>query len=875
MGFFFQQTKSEAVAAKAASRQADKMPKETLNRMGCDACPRNKVDCQNKLKHPKMQYSGAQKPLILVLGNSPTAQDDKIGEFLTGKDHEILYKQIPSRYFDRDVAMLGLSLCAGEPADAAVIECCRNKVLAEIEAAAPLVVITIGKEALEWATGFTGGPLLRSGHLIPTWFGKHTAWVLAVPDSDWRGLKPGKYGPSKYFLVYKQQMEEMLQKVYEDNLDFPVLPRPEDFAKGVECISGQNPGDIDRLESALERMAQLPDVGIDYETDRLRPYQRAKWGNTANIWCCSVGTLEHTVAFSLDMPDGWPTAALRRRAWDAFTLFLTKSGKKIAHNLSMEQAWTAYKVDKSLLYSTDWEDTMAQAHTLDERKGTKSLNDCIRMHFGFFLKDVTKVDPVRLLEYPMSERLVYNALDTKWSHALYHKQKEVIDQTPNYVKEYNRKVDLTPALVLTELEGLPCDDAYARAMMRDLQTKSKQAEDRIQACPEVRAYTSKFGKFSPTSPDQVLRLYKDVLRREEVEVQSEEGTTYTTNEDALAAMPAKEVPSAPLILQLRQSEKLVSTYLEPIVEKRIVHDDGCMHPIYNSMVAVTGRLSSEDPNGQNWPKRKNKEIRGVVVPPEGRIVVAKDYGQIEARVIGMASEDKNLVKALWTGYDIHAYWANRVFDLHPKWFDFLAKEFNIDKHDEKALRKCGRQEAKNKWVFPQFFGSSYKSCANDLHIPVGTAEDLMNEFWDEFRGVKAWQDKTLKFYDKHLYVETLTGRRRRGAMSKNEVINMPIQGTAADIVTKAMEALSLEAVIRDDMSFHPRLNVHDDLTSMPLIENLEQHVQDCARIMCAHRFDFVIVPLVVEVETGPNWYKLTKYGEYRSDTLFNLENPYV
>lgn len=865
MGFFFNQTREEAAKARTSSRST-RMPVETMQAMQCSACPRNK---DKALRNPKLPFSGATKPLYVVLGPTPTRKDDQAGEYLVSRDHDILLKLFSRQQLERDVAMLGLTQCAGDEHDAAAVTCCTDRVRKTIEDLQPLVVFALGRHATEWATGLGGGSSIRGGRLIPTWFGRHQAWVMSLPDSDWKGLKAGNYGPSNFAKLYHKQVREVIKAV-DRGLEPPDMPKPGTYLDGIVCISGQNPGDIDRLERELRYLATLPDVGIDYETNALRPYHRPD----PHIWCCSVGTFEHTVAFSLDMPDGWPTQELRTRAWAAFINFLICSKLKIAHNLSMEHTWTAWEMGYEILRSTQWADTMAQAHTLDERKGTKSLDDCVRMHFGFFPKPLTNVDPVKLLQYPMEKRLVYNAIDTKWSHALYHAQKKLIDQNSAYVWEYERKVKLCPTLVITELLGLPTDSQRAQELHDEFQGKSQSALRKLMACPEVRSYERKFGKFEPSSSDQVLKLYRDIMGRREVEVHRDGEVTYTTGEDALAQMPPEEVPSAKLILEWRGAEKLVSTYLQPILEKRIVHADGCMHPVYNSMEAVTGRLSSEDPNGQNWPKRKNKEIRSVVYAPKGHTFAAKDYGQIEARVIGMASEDKALCKALWTGYDIHGYWCDRVLAKYPKWADWLSKEFEVDRGDDAKIRKTGRQEAKNKWVFPQFFGSNFKSCAADLHVPLDIAEDLMQEFWSEFAGVKRWQEKLIQRYERDMYVETLTGRRRRGAMSKNEIINTPIQGTAADIVTEAMNALSEEAVLIGDLTLHPRLNVHDDLSSIPRTEDLDDHIQRCVRIMCQHRFDFINVPLVVEVETGPNWYDLKKYGEFRSDKLFNLVCPY-
>jgi DNA polymerase-1 len=252
-------------------------------------------------------------------------------------------------------------------------------------------------------------------------------------------------------------------------------------------------------------------------------------------------------------------------------------------------------------------------------------------------------------------------------------------------------------------------------------------------------------------------------------------------------------------------------------------------------------------------------------------MVACDYGQIEARVIGMASEDRNLVDYLWTGYDIHGYWADRILSVHPKTKDRIIKDYGVDGDDAAGIRKKLRDETKNRWVFPQFFGSSFRSCASGLSLPEHLAEDLAREFWDEFKGVQKWQKKIMEGYKQNLYVETLSGRKRRGAMSKNELINHPIQGTAADIVTEAMTALSVLADLEEDDEYQADLNVHDDLSFMLLDASMDVKIPIIAREMCRHRFPYIIVPLIVEVQVGVRWHELKEIGVYRSNEMFNLK----
>lgn len=140
--------------------------------------------------------------------------------------------------------------------------------------------------------------------------------------------------------------------------------------------------------------------------------------------------------------------------------------------------------------------------------------------------------------------------------------------------------------------------------------------------------------------------------------------------------------------------------------------------------------------------------------------------------------------------------------------------------------------------------------------------------------MKRWQETVLDGYRKNLYVETLGGRRRRGAMTPNEAINLPIQGTAAEIVCTAMTALSVESEILDDPELQPALNVHDDLTSFLSDQGLMSKIDHIARIMCKPRFDYINVPLVVEASIGPNWADLEEIKVYRSHEMFGTPNPY-
>jgi DNA polymerase I-like protein with 3'-5' exonuclease and polymerase domains len=617
-------------------------------------------------------------------------------------------------------------------------------------------------------------------------------------------------------------------------------------------------------------MAKLPNCAIDIESNALRPWNIPD----PKIWLCAIGTYERTIAFGLDHPECWGTDARRKKAWALLGEFLLKSGRKKAHNLGMEQEWFGYFFGDRVLRLTEWDDTMAMAFVLDEREGTKSLGVQTRMEFGFNLKDQSRVDPKRLLEYPLQDAMRYNGMDTKWTDLLGRRLLPRIQADEKFLRVYEQKVRTSPTLVIMEAKGLPVDFTYAEGQAKQLLAEMTSIEAKIRRCPEVQKYKERFGTFSVTNADHALTLMRDICKRDEVQQENRDGSVrWTSDEEALSAIPANEVPSARFILEHRAAAKLYSTYIEPLIGGKIVSRDGLIHAKYSSMRTVTGRLAAEDPNMQNWPKRKRKEVRGVICAPDGTWIIACDYGQIEFRVVGMASEDEVILKACWTGYDVHMDWAERLVKRFGRIKDLLVDEFEID-WDEKGMKTL-RQEMKNKWVFPQLFGSSTRSCAAQLHLPEDVADDLGADFWDVFRGTKKWQEKLLKSYEKNLYVETLCGQRRRGPMTKNEIINMPIQGTAAEIVIEGMNALSEHAFVIGDPTIAPSLNVHDDLSTISADKGMEQRIEVIAHEMCKPRFEFINVPLIVEVSIGKRWHELEEIGKYSSAKLFNLENPYA
>lgn len=888
MSFFYHDIKKDPPKPKGPSRGASRreIPIQSLQQLGCSVCPRDKD--AGKLDHPKLKPTGAKKPLIYLLGTGPNEDEDRTGEHWTGPAGEVILSKFTRSFVRKEMRFGHLTQCSPLAEDSerdlrigvAEMECCRPRVVDDIEESAPLVVIGVGDIPIQWVTGFDGNKAnakIFRGKLIAAKIGRHECWFYPIMWPNFIS-KERKYGQSEYELALSHDIRFIEQLVETGQLpELTYYSKPYD--KGIELITGREAGDMKRLERALADIASLPKSALDIETNALRVYKPKQ----PKIWTAAVGTFDRTVAFPIDHPDGWGTEARQRHVWDLFGEFLLYSGEKICHNLAMEMEWLAFFYGGKILRLTTWNDTMSMAHTLDERSGTKSLDLQCLFNFGFLLKNQSPVDPSRpnwIEHYTLEEVLRYNGMDTKWTFRLCNHYEPLLAAAPeSQLLEHERKVRLAPTLVLMEAKGLPVDLDFAKKLDDRYHDEGRELERKIRKCPEVQKYEKRFGSFDPGNPDQVLKLLKDICDREEIRRvdKKTKKETLSSDEEVLSSLPHSEVPSAPLILEHRGVEKLRSTYIGPVIAGKATSYDGRIHTKYSSMHAVTGRLAAEDPAVQNWPIRKYPEVRGIVTAERKRRmtwILACDYGAIEARCFAMASQDEKLTRYLWTDYDIHGHWAKRIHEEYPEVKDWIVSEFGVD-WDEKGMKTL-RQEAKNKWVFPQFFGSAARSCAANLHLPEHVADELAAEFWeDEFRGVKKWQKDLLRSYEKNLYVETMTGRRRRGPMTLNELLNHPIQGTAFDIVGAGMNALSERAMESDDEELQQALQVHDDNSFWIDDETLEPKMKIIAEEMCRHRFDWINVPLLVEMKAGPRWSELKEVAKYRSDKLFNLRNPYA
>ena len=393
---------------------------------------------------------------------------------------------------------------------------------------------------------------------------------------------------------------------------------------------------------------------------------------------------------------------------------------------------------------------------------------------------------------------------------------------------------LVPVLAAMERAGIAVDREVLSRMSGAFAQKMAQLESEIH---ELAGES-----FNVGSPKQLGEILFDKMGLSG----GKKGKTgaYATGADILEDLATEhDLPAR--VLDWRQVSKLKSTYTDALQE-HINRDTGRVHTSYSIAGANTGRLASNDPNLQNIPVRseEGRRIREAFVAEPGKVLVSLDYSQIELRILAHMAGIGELKQAFLEGQDIHALTASEMFNVPME-------EMTSDvRRQAKAIN------------FGVIYGISGFGLARNLRIPRAEAQGFIDRYFERFPGIKTYMDETTAFAKEHKRVETLFGRvihtpeiaakGPRAGFAKRAAINAPIQGTAADIIRRAM--IRMPAAI-EGLPATMLLQVHDEL----LFEVEEGAVDDlvgAARTVMENAADPVVkldVPLVVEAGHGPNW----------------------
>jgi DNA polymerase-1 len=359
---------------------------------------------------------------------------------------------------------------------------------------------------------------------------------------------------------------------------------------------------------------------------------------------------------------------------------------------------------------------------------------------------------------------------------------------------------------------------------------------------EDELYELAGGKFNVGSPAQVGEILFDQMGLEG----GKKGKTgkYATGADILEDL-ATEHGFPGLVLDWRQLSKLKSTYTDAL-QTHINADTGRVHTSYSITGANTGRLSSTDPNLQNIPIRtdEGRKIREAFIADEGKVLVALDYSQIELRILAHVANIDALKQAFRDGHDIHAMTASEMFNVP---LDEMTSDV---RRQAKAIN------------FGVIYGISGFGLARNLRIPRAEAQGFIDRYFERFPGIRTYMDDTVAFAKEHNRVETLFGRKIHtpeinakgpgAGFAKRAAINAPIQGTAADVIRRAM--IRMDAAIAH-LPAKMLLQVHDELVfevdkdaADDLIAAAREVMENAANPVV--KFD---VPLVVDAGIGATW----------------------
>lgn len=488
-------------------------------------------------------------------------------------------------------------------------------------------------------------------------------------------------------------------------------------------------------------------------------------------------------------------------------------------------------------------DTML-AHYVAEPEGRRSMDLLAAQYLGYQPISITELigkkgkDQGNMRDVVIEKIKDYAAEDADITLQLKHKLAPIV---------LDRKVDrvlneaenpLVKVLTAMEFEGVRIDENFLNDYSKHLDQDASAAEKRV--------YEKAGVKFNLASPKQLGEVLFDKLKLDPSAKKTKTGQ-YQTGEDVLLKLAAKGHNIVDDILTFRELTKLKSTYVDALPQL-INPKTGRVHTTYAQAVAVTGRLSSNNPNLQNIPVRtdRGREIRKAFVPRDNNhLLISADYSQIELRVVAAISGDANMCAAFRDGKDIHTATAAKVYGI-----------------PESEVTKEMRYKAKSV-NFGIIYGQGAFGLADNLGISRAEAKEIIDNYKREFSGIQQYMNNMVNFAKEHGYVETLLGRKRwlrdinssnftvRGFAERN-AINSPIQGTAADMIKLAMIKVHAEM---KKAKFESRmiLQVHDELVFDAVkeeAEDLKALILECMRTALPLPNG---VPVEAEAGMGENW----------------------
>ncbi len=482
-------------------------------------------------------------------------------------------------------------------------------------------------------------------------------------------------------------------------------------------------------------------------------------------------------------------------------------------------------------------DTMLASYVIDPDQ-KHNMDNLAKVYLGYEtipLSDLigNKKNAGKIFDVELEKLSEYAAEDADITFRLFAKLKEIIDKEKLQKIAYDIEFPLVEVLEQMERNGVKIDIESLRKFSKELEIKLDELTKQI--------YSISGATFNINSTKQLQEVLFEKLK---LPLSKKTKTGYSTDAKSLEKLRGKH-EVIDLLLEYRQISKLKSTYADAL-PKLINPNTKRIHTTYNQTVASTGRLSSNDPNLQNIPIRSElgKEIRKAFVPTDkNHVILSADYSQIELRIMAAISKDPALTEAFRQGEDIHRRTAALVFQVPP------------DEVTPDMRRKAKEVN------FGILYGIGVFGLSSRLGIPRAHAKEIIDTYFETFKNVRQFMNDSINFAKEHGYAKTLLGRRRflRNINSGNNVvrqfeervaINMPIQGTAADLIKIAMINIH-KKMIASNLVSKMALQVHDELV-------FDVHTDELGKIKTLVKSEMenamqLEVPLIVDIGIGSNW----------------------
>ena len=651
--------------------------------------------------------------------------------------------------------------------------------------------------------------------------------TLALREVDRAGLLDfyGRYG----FKTWRKELETTA--IAAGETVEPVATAPDrELARDYESIVSW-----DRFEHWLGVIQAAELVALDTETDSLDAMKARIVGISFAVEAGRAAyiPLAHSYA---DAPDQLPMAEVlaRLRPWleDASR---AKVGQNIKYDLHVLE-------NAGIQVCGYRHDTMLESYVLEAHK-SHSLESLAERHLGrkgLSYEELCGkgVNQISFAQVDVERATTYSGEDSEMTldvHEQLWPEVQADGDEQRGLRFVYQAIEMPTSIVLQRIErhGVLIDSAL-------LSKQSHQLAERMLAL-EQEAYVIAEQPFNMGSPKQIGEILFTKLG---LPVKKRTATGAPSTDEEVLAELAADYPLPARILEHRSLAKLKGTYTDKL-PLMVNPATGRVHTNYAQAVAVTGRLSSNDPNLQNIPIRtaEGRRVREAFIAPPGHVLMSADYSQIELRIMAHISEDAALLRAFAEGIDVHKATASEVFGV--------------------AVGDVSSEQRRYAKVinFGLIYGMGAYGLASNLGIEQKAAKDYIDKYFARFSGVKRYMDETRVIAKTKGYVETVFGRRLwlpeinsgngpRKAGAERQAINAPMQGTAADLIKLAMIAVQ-QALDTEGRATRMVMQVHDELVLEVPDAELAWAQEAIPRLMAG--VAQLKVPLLAEVGVGPNW----------------------